>query len=268
MIIDPKKAIHLVFGNSGKGNLDRYFKTNFPTEKMDIHCIYNDLSTGPLSDFTSNSDFEEYLSYWKQIDRFCNPDETENNFPPTDHATEFSIDFPKEKSLIIWHGNETNEKLMLYRYCNLLKGRDLYEINLNKWSTSLENKYHNNCLAMQNPEHLTGVFNNVKKIHNQDKSFYSEEWERLKQDNKLNRIVKSDRIISVDEDYYDQSILDNCTSKYQNAARIIGQTMGQQKTTIGDHYLLYRVHILITKKLIEWRGNLNAMRNFDIRKDS
>lgn len=106
----------------------------------------------------------------------------------------------------------------------------------------------------------------MKKINETRKSFYAEEWERLKKDQKLNRILKDDKVISAEEDYYDQSILNNCTSEYQNTARVVGETMGQQETTIGDYYLLYRVHVLINQNLLEWQGNLKAMRDLEIRK--
>jgi len=265
-MIDPKKAIHLVYSSSGKGNLENYFKTNFPDENIKIHCIYNDLTAGPLNDLNSTADYETYLSYWKAIDKIYSQDEVENDFQFPDLAGEFSIDFPENQSLIIWHGNETGEKLMLYRYCNLLHDKDLYEVNLDDWPTPSEHNYKNNCLATRNPEHLDGILNIVKKIDDSRKSFYAKEWEKLKKDEKLNRILKDGKVISVAEDYYDKSILDNCTSEYKNAATVIGETMGHQENSIGDYYLLYRVRILINQNLLEWKGNLAAMRYFEIRK--
>ncbi|MFP3594531.1 DUF3658 domain-containing protein [Chryseobacterium sp. SIMBA_038] len=270
-MIDFKKAIHLVYSNPGRGNLESYFKTHFPEDKIQIHCIYNDLTTGPLNDFTSAPDFEKFSSYWKTIDAVCSPETIENNEENSinfnDLSKEFSIDFPKETPLIIWHGSDAGEKLMLYRYCNLLKNRDLYEINLDDWPTTLKNDYRTNCLAIQNPEDLDGVFNILNEIDENTKSFYANEWERLKKDQKTNRILQDDRVISVNEDYYDQSILDNCTSDYQKAARVIGETMGKQKSTIGDYYLLYRTHMLIDQQLLEYQGDLSIMRDLEIRKN-
>lgn len=269
-MIDFKKAIHLVYSNPGRGTLEFYFKTHFPDDKIQVHCIYNDLTTGPLSDLTSTSDYEKFTSYWKAIDAVCSPDTIENsekndiNF--NDLSTEFIIDFPKEKPLIIWHGSDAGEKLMLYRYCNLLNNRNLHEINLDDWPTTLENDYRTNCLAIQNPEDLNGIINIVQGIDENAKSFYANEWERLKNDQKTNRILQDDRVISVNEDYYDQSILENCSSDYQKAARVIGETMGKQKSTIGDYYLLYRIHMLINQQSLEYQGDLSTMRDLEIRK--
>jgi len=269
-MIDFKKAIHLVYSNSGRGTLESYFRTHFSNDSIQIHCIYNDLTTGPLSDFTSPSDYEKFTSYWKTIDAVCSPnaveDSNENDFSFSELSTEFSIDFPKEKQLIIWYGNEAGEKLMLYRYCNLLKERELFETNLDDWPMNSENDSKTNCLAIQNPEDLNGILNIVKEIDNTLRSFYADEWERLKKDQKTNRILQDDDLISVNEDYYDQSILNNCTSEYQKAARIIGETMGQQESTVGDHYLWYRVHTLINQNLLECQGSKATMRDLEIRK--
>lgn len=188
MMIDFKKAIHLVYSNSGRGSLEYYFKTNFPDENIKIRCIYNDLTVGPLNDLNSTADYETYISYWKAIDKICSQDEVENDFQITDFESEFSVDFPEDEPVIIWHGSEAGEKLMLYRYYNLLNDRDLFEINLDNWATPSKHSYKNNCLATRNPEHLDGILNIVEKIDDSHKSFYAEEWERLKKDQTLNRI--------------------------------------------------------------------------------
>lgn len=269
-MIDFKTAIHLVYGNPGRGTLEAYFKIHFPNDKIQIHCIYNDLTTGPVSDLISTPDYETFTSYWKTIDAVCSPTTIENNddshFQFSDLSTEFTINFPKEKPLIIWYGSEAGEKLMLYRYCNLLKNRELYEINLDDWPMASENDYRTNCLALQDPEDLDGILNIAKEIEEHHKSLYANEWEKLKKDQKTNRILQDEGVISVNEDYFDQSILNNCTSEYQKAARVIGETMGQQKSTIGDYYLLYRIHMLIKQKSLEWKGNLSIMRHLEIRK--
>ncbi|MCS3530879.1 DUF1835 domain-containing protein [Chryseobacterium sp. JUb7] len=268
-MIDPKKAVHLVYGSSGSGILNYYFKTNFPDDEIHIHCIYNDLTTGPLTDFTSETDYEAYISYWKTIDRICHQESTENeesHFEYPELSIEFSINFPENQPLIIWHGSDAGEKLMLYRYCHLLQERNLFEINSDEWAVNSEIPDSQNRLGKRNPELLNGILNLVKKINDDDKNFYAEEWERLKKDQKSNRILKNDRIISVDEDYYDQNLLSLCTSEYQNAARIIGETMGQQESTVGDHYLFYRIHVLIDQNLLECKGNSALMRDLEIRK--
>lgn len=268
-MIDPKKAIHLVSSNSARGSLEYYFKLNFPDDSIRIHCIYNNLTTGPLNDLISSSDYEEYISYWKTIDNICMPEgmeKDEDDFQFPDLTTEFSIDFPKDSPLVIWHGNESGEQLMLYRYCHLLKDRDLYEINLNNWPMNPSSNYKTNCLATRNPEDMNGILDLITKIDHDNKTFYAQEWERLKKDQQLNRILQDGKIVSVKEDYYDESILENCTSEYKNAARVIGETMGQQESSIGDHYLFYRVHVLINQKVLEYQGNLTAMRYFEIRK--
>lgn len=271
-MIDPKKAIHLVTTDSAKGILKYYFETNFPDDHIQIHSIRDPLTVGPLNDFTSFSDYKAYASFWKNINKVCNSrdeESAEDYFQSSNFINQFTIDFPQEIPLIIWHGTEAGEKLMVYRYCSLLKNRELYEINLDDWPMYSEDKnpsYPCNNLALRNPESLNGIFKIQKKITEENKSFYASEWKRLKEDKKLNRILQNGKIISVEEDYYDQSILNNCSPEYKNAARVIGETMSQQESTIGDYYLWYRVHLLINQNLLEWKGDLSTMRHLEIRK--
>lgn len=271
-MIDPKKAIHLIHGHSGRGTLTYYFRTYLPNDKIQIQGIYSTFSVGPLSDFISSSDYEEYVAYWKSLNPLnvfnsTDDEQLHYHFNSSLIVNQFKINFSKKKPLIIWHGSEVDEKLMLYRYCHLLKDRDLYEINLDEWPMNPEDNYYiSNCLATRRPEDLDGIFNIVKKIDRDSKTLYAEEWERLKKDQKTSRILQNGKVISVEEEYYDQDLLNNCTSEFQNAAKVIGKTMGQQKSTVGDHYLLCRIYVLINQNLLDWKGNLKAIRSFEIRK--
>lgn len=269
-MIDLKKAIHLVNTNSGKDNLTHYFKTNYPNDKIQIHCISDPLTVGPLNDLTSSSDYNAYASYWITIEKICNPNyvpQAKDYFQSPNFLKQFKVSFSKDTSLIIWHGNEAAEQLMLYRYCNLLKDRDLYEIDLKDWKMNTK-ETNSNCLATLNPKDLDGIFNNIKKIDASRKSFYAKEWERLKKDKKLTRILKNEKMISVEEDYYDKNILDNCTPEYKNAANVIGETMETQESTIGDYSLFYRVHVLISQKVLEYRGDLSEIHHLEIKTNS
>jgi hypothetical protein len=229
-MIDPTKAIHLVHGHSGKNTLLYYCKTYLPNNKIWIRGTYVSFSEGPLCDFTSYSDCETYFAYWKDLNPFNVSEFNDHEqFHNSSIINQFKIHFSKKKPLIIWHGSEVNEKLMLYRYCHLLKDLDLYEINLDEWPMNSEDNYYiSNCLATRRPEDLDGIFNIVKKIDQNSKKLYAEEWERLKKDQKTSRILQNRKVISVEDYYYDSDLLNNCTSEFQNAANVIGKTMKQQ----------------------------------------
>jgi hypothetical protein len=266
-MIDFKKAIHLVARNSARGILHQYFKTDYPDDEIEIHSIYDDLSVGPLNDCTSSTDYDAYADYWRTFEEttYENQPSDESFATPTVFFEEFTINFPQEKPLIIWHGSDTQEKIMLYRYCALLN-RDLYEINLDEWPVNSQEEYNSNSLATRNPEHLNGIFKLIKKTEDTKKHIYAQEWERLKDDQKSVRIFRDGKVISVEENYYDQAVIDNCSSDFKTASKVIGETMAQQKSTVGDHFLWYRIQILIKQNLLEKRGNQITMRDLEIRK--
>lgn len=71
--------------------------------------------------------------------------------------------------------------------------------------------------------------------------------------------------MGVDESYYDNEILENCTFNFKMAARVIGATMGKSAQVVGDTYIDHRVRKLIENGRIEYRGRLKTMRDFEIR---
>jgi hypothetical protein len=70
----------------------------------------------------------------------------------------------------------------------------------------------------------------------------------------------------VEDYYYDSDLLNNCTSEFQNAANVIGKTMKQQKSTVGDYYLLCRIYVLVNQNLLDWKGNLKTIGSFEVKK--
>lgn len=267
-MIDFKKAIHLVSSVSAKGNLQNYFETKYPDEKIEIHSIHESLAIGPLNDLHSTSDFKAYADYWIAVEQICDHESTlfsDGYFNSDNYFKRFTTDFSKDNPLIIWHGNSADEKLMFYRYCSLLNDRELHHLDLNKWSEN-SGKIYFNSLAEINPKDLDGIFSILKKVEDDEQTFFAKEWQRLKNDQKLNRILRDGKLISVNEDYYDQEILANSTSEFQKASKIIGDTMEQYETTVGDYYLWYRIHVLIKQNVLESRGSAVTMRSLEIRK--
>ncbi|MCV9928724.1 DUF1835 domain-containing protein [Flavobacterium sp. LS1R49] len=277
-MIDVKNAIHLVYGYSALGGLRAYFNEYYPNDKIEIHAIHTDLSVGPLNDFITPAHFDEIRAYHNLVDSVCKTqiegcdyieiiyDDYDDDFQFPNLETQFKIDFPKDKPLIIWHGSSTGERIMLYRYCELLKGRDLYEINLDK--RPLTPGYNSNSLATKNPlKDLDGIFDILNSINPEARNEYAQNWAQLKRDQKTTRILQNKKVYSVEDDFYDKAILANCTNDYQIAARVIGETMGQQKSDIGDYHLMYRLFILLNKNKIKARGNTASMQYFEVKRN-
>lgn len=44
--------------------------------------------------------------------------------------------------------------------------------------------------------------------------------------------------------------------------------MEQQKSTVGDYYLLCRIYVLINQNLLDWKGNLKTMNSFALGKNN
>ena len=58
-----------------------------------------------------------------------------------------------------------------------------------------------------------------------------------------------------EEDYFDESILSNCTNEFRNVARVIGETLYDSNFLIGDSFLHIRVIDLIARKKLSAQEN-------------
>ncbi|HEV8080222.1 MAG TPA: DUF3658 domain-containing protein [Chitinophagaceae bacterium] len=263
-MIDIKNAVHLVWSNPARGGLKNYFENVFPYTHVSIQTMYIDLSVGPLSDFITTNEQDACSDYWKMIDKayFTNiPEEELYLLPNIDN--QYNLSFPKDKPLVIWHGSEINEKIMLCRYCSLLKNDNLYEVNLDLLPVM---DYKVNCLAQYPFEKIKEVISFVRKLEIETQIKYAHQWEALKRGKTNLRVLENNKIVFVNDDYIDDLILSNCSTEYQLAAKVIGATMGQFKGSLSDSFINYRIHVLISLQKIEGTGNLSGMRYFSIRK--
>nr|WP_276575915.1 DUF3658 domain-containing protein [Oceanirhabdus seepicola] len=105
----------------------------------------------------------------------------------------------------------------------------------------------------------------MKKLEKEKCNRLINDWEVLRISKENLRILKENKIIGVDESYYDYDILSNCTFNFKKAARVIGMTMGKSHQLVGDTYIDYRVRKLIESGKVEYRGRLETMRDFEIR---
>ncbi|MDR0565660.1 MAG: DUF1835 domain-containing protein [Prevotellaceae bacterium] len=92
-------------------------------------------------------------------------------------------------------------------------------------------------------------------------------WKRLAGGNSQLRVRgKNGEILEKDETYFDAFLEANCSSEFQSAARVIGQTLCDIDSGVGDGYLSWRLKQLSRNKKVETCGTLSEIRAYKVRK--
>src|SRR5207247_6302184 len=95
----------------------------------------------------------------------------------------------------------------------------------------------------------------------------TDEWERLSAEKSIVRILEGrKKIISKDENFYDNEILKNLTNDWQKATRVLINTLHRMKIKTGDVFLMWRMKELISQGRIEILGDASrGWKEFDVK---
>jgi hypothetical protein len=262
------KFIHIVFGDSAAGTLKYFFKHNESEYKGEIINFREDHSIGPIYEIDREIGLQKRIRWFKEMFKEVCIEEyfedIEKEFADTYESIK-NID--ENAKIIIWHGENTRNQVGLRYLSTILKNKEVYEINV---SDSYIGDYNGNYYVPRDfaecpPEEINKFVLTMKKIKVEKWNRFMNDWENLRKSKEYLRILEDGEIIGVDESYYDQEILSNCTFNFKRAARIIGATMGKSDQSVGDTFIDYRVRKLIESRKIEYRGKLQTMRDFEIR---
>lgn len=159
-------------------------------------------------------------------------------------------DFDKYDRIVVWHGNDVDGRLFFYMICSLIKGA-LYEadtIEIQDHFPHLEQNPFILPLTCCSSGNIAILYDKIKFISVEQKKEYISLWEKWSQSDAPIRIInKENAIQEVEEDYFDNSILSNCTYEYQTVARVIGATLCNTNFLICDSFLHMRIINLITQ---------------------
>ena len=80
------------------------------------------------------------------------------------------------------------------------------------------------------------------------------------------RVYEDNQVKSVRVDYFDEMILHYTNRKFMHSARTVGEVIGRAESYVSDTFIFWRVTELIRNGKIVYRGNLESMRELEIKK--
>lgn len=251
-MLNEKKIKYLIYGPPAAGSL-KYIIKEKNLNNQEVISINDDLSYGPLNDINERINFVSTL-----IDNILpNDQELIKYIESSLNSWPLPKDFENCRIILV-HCKNSPEQTMLKMLVKQLQSLDLFEIELDNESISLLGT------GAYTPEKLGSYIGTETKISNERKIKLIKEWDNLLLSNSVLRIWKNKSVISVDENYYDDDIIKQCTKDYKNAARITGNVLGNSDQQISDTWINYRIIQLIKNNKLIARGNLKELRLFEI----
>ncbi|HXS37061.1 MAG TPA: DUF3658 domain-containing protein [Flavipsychrobacter sp.] len=95
----------------------------------------------------------------------------------------------------------------------------------------------------------------------------SDEWNKMVQENAAIRTHEGGKkLISHNDDYYDNQLISFCSHQFQKASRIISQAMSKYNIPTGDIYLGWRLRKMAENGTLQLSGDITkTLRDFEVK---
>lgn len=281
-IDETYNTVHITFRDSSGGAL-RVALRDLGLERKEKVIGFSEIfSIGPIWKL-QNETGRAFRYEWLRNNINFEDDYLEENYEADFKNTIQKIDaIPEKVSVIIWTGDNAHEQTGVRYALYLLqkKTNDIFIIN-----TSEAYKVYFNRSDVEHSPLYTGEINLeelkiicenssfTKPLTTEDRKRFVQKWESLAGKQQVLRIWQNGEIRSVDENYYDQFII-NMAQKLHNrqqnkdfmkSAILIGEVLGHLGQYIGDLFLEYRVRQLIYNGVLDIKGIPRAMRYYSVK---
>jgi hypothetical protein len=222
--------LHISFDASSYCNIKHAMKLKL-LKKDNILPFNDDLSVGDISncrEYVNRKNIIHNIIYNHQLtDR--DEIEIERNF------NSFYQLLLNEDEFTIWYSNNPRDYCNLYYLVTLLINKKINIVDCTNYN------WVDNILY----EDLPSLYKNIKTLTLQDKIMYNDKWSKLVSDNELLRTIITNDIVTVNENYYDNLILNIIPKNNIRVARIVGEFIGN-KPFLRDWFIVWRIKQLVS----------------------
>lgn len=265
-------TFHITFNDSAAGSI----KYGLKNKDIDIILFANYLQEGSVFNVIDNN-FVERLN-WLHKHYHWEADYNAKMFCDAIHKMS---NIPDGATVIIWASPNAGEQLGL-RFVSLLLANKSLSIfvcnadkNVNQFvahkGLSISLRHTGECSSAQIKrmidEHLIDPISNeqIKQL-----AVEGEQWLKSKS---TFRIFENGELLEVDEDRDDELLLqyleeldDRSEDGYVRAVKIVGHALGMSDYTASDSWFEYRLRALIEEGALIYRGSLENMCLYDVKK--
>lgn len=280
--VSNSQTVHLVFGESAAGTLKQAFRDT-PYEKTEsVIVLPGCLSVGPIKALHTKEGLDNRFRWLKYHlrDEFDDLGIYKRNM---EKALQQLEDIQPYQRIVIWTCENAAEQAGLRFVLYLLKEKanEIKEFNTFKAYHELfddpaqEEDFYPRSSGELNAEQLLLFYKQpvINLMEPKLRESLCMEGETLLQTNGVLRVWKDKQVHTVSEDNEDTFII-NCarrlhkkykTHEFMKAPRLIGEVIGHMEQYTGDEWIEYRLRHLIEQGIFEYRGELHAMRYYEVK---
>ncbi|MGE7686423.1 DUF1835 domain-containing protein [Peribacillus simplex] len=276
------QTVHIVFGDSTAGSLKFAFRKTTYAKTEEIIVLPDILSVGPIESLQTKEGIENRFQWFKENyrDDFKNLEEYKQGMLK---AIEKIKAIPPYQKVIIWTcenaAEQTGLRIVLYILQN--KVNDVFELNTFKafheffTYPMLEEEQFPRSSGELTPEKLLQFYEQfeLRPMNFTKRNALSDEGQNLMLIENHLRTWEHGELRDSNIERGDDFII-HCAKKlhkeqgtydYMKSARLIGEVIGHMQQYTGDEWIEYRLRDLISKEIFEYRGDLSAMRLYEVK---
>lgn len=276
------QTVHIVFGDSPAGSLKAAFKNTDYEKTEDVIVLPYNLSIGPLKDIHTASGVEERLEWFRQ--RYNVEDDGLEHY-----VTQMLTGIGKisnllpQQQIVIWTCQNASEQTGLRLVLALLEGKENTVRVIDTFKAFHEKNRHPQVVDYPrtsgelNAEQLLTFYEQLGMNHlvNDTRQVLSKEGkDLLANDTHILRTWTGNKLLHSAYENRDDDFIIACAQRmyeedgmvtYKKSARLIGEVIGHMQQYTGDEWIEYRLRTLIKQGVFSYRGDLKAMRFYEVK---
>lgn len=228
--------------------------------------FFDDLSNGPIS---AISEVGQRINWLKKIYPYKNEIFFED-YEMWNKNFHQRISSVSSDEIYFWYGENSKEMCNLMYILSHLESKigKIYTINVSEkvYKISKRPPYSIRRVGEIVPEKINDYASLKKPIVDDVYTQYINLWSYLIKENSNLRAIKDKNVISVQNGYFDEMILNYTSKSFDHCARTVGEAYGKAEKYISDDFIFWRILELIKINKIAFSGSFGIMREMKIKK--
>ncbi|OAB35880.1 hypothetical protein PMSD_12850 [Paenibacillus macquariensis subsp. defensor] len=280
---DQLSHVHVMFGDSSAAGLKFTLKQMGLRSQHHVMIVRDNYAVGPMQQLDM-PEGRVYRREWFR-ERMHLHDGDDNFMYDEDFFNKIVAEIvriPEHIPITIWTGNNALEQIGVRYALNLFRNKSnpIYVINTAVDSHTLFDTPELTIDYRHTGEIIPEKLGKIMK-HNECKAAitraqreaFEQEWLNLSGNSSVLRVWEQQEIIHVNEDYYDEYIIETVSKLHNNfgnhefikSTRVIGEVIGNLEQFLTDSFFEHRLRQLIYSGILEIKGVPKAMRYYSVR---
>ena len=167
---------------------------------------------------------------------------------------------PPDEITLIWCGQNGMEQTLLRALCHHWLQSQLWISEVPLFTADFEGR---TAVALCSPDKLRQA--QARILTQEERNALADEWRALTKQSHMLRLYLEGKLVSCDENYFDEALLSRCGPDFMRAIYIVGQVMGEAADYVSDGFLFYRLRVLIARGALEAQSREAGLRRLWVR---